>query len=47
MAARLPQPIAVAIALVDAIGIARAMRRAGQALNVEFHQALRDNHRYG
>jgi hypothetical protein len=39
--ARLPDPVAVAVAVVDALGAALAMRRAGQALDLELHQALR------
>jgi len=39
--ARLPYPIAVAVALIKAIGAALAVRRTGLAFDLELHQALR------
>jgi hypothetical protein len=39
--ARLPDPIAIAVALVDPIQAALAVRRAGRALDVQLHQPLR------
>jgi len=39
--ARLPDPIAIAVAVVHPVGMAFAMRRAGHALNIQLHQALR------
>ena len=38
---RFPHPIAVAVALIDPIGITRTMRGAGQVLDLQLHQALR------
>jgi hypothetical protein len=36
-----PRPVAIAVALVEPIRIARTVRRAGQALNLNLHQPLR------
>ena len=39
--ARLPHPVAVPVAMVEALGIALAVRGAGQALDLQLHQPLR------
>jgi hypothetical protein len=39
--ARFPHPVAVAVALIDPIGVTSAMRGACQALDLRLHQALR------
>ena len=38
--ARLPDPVAIAVALVDPLGAALAMGGAGQPLDLQLHQAL-------
>ena len=39
--ARLPHPVAIAVALIDPLGATFAMPGAGQALDLQLHQALR------
>src|SRR5207237_7844022 len=39
--ARLPNPVAVSITVIDPLSAALAVRGAGQALDLQFHQTLR------
>jgi hypothetical protein len=39
--ARLPHPVAVAVAVIEPVGLTHAMRGAGQSLDLKLHQPLR------
>src|SRR4029077_418235 len=39
--ARLPNPVSIAIAVIDAVGAAFAMRGTDEAFDLQLHQALR------